>query len=270
MPDLSSSDILSKYSTSQMIKLDKTLGEYGLNVKETKIYLALLELGRGTILELATKTKIKRAGLYYTIQGLIDRGLVTEITIGKKRLWEPLEPEQLLAREDERHRLITQAMPELKALHNLASGEARISYYRGFAGINRLDRELVAYASTLPKEQQEFLEYGNIDDIFSGKFTSLEETTKQRIKNRIPIRMIAPATTLAKKKATNQDGLRQIVLIPDEHQADEVIYLIIGDKIALYSLDENDEPAVMVITHKGQANLQRHLFNLAWSKVSSK
>ncbi|MBN2585192.1 hypothetical protein JXA59_00890 [Patescibacteria group bacterium] len=252
-----------------MNKLDKTLQEYGLNVKEAKIYLALLELGRAPILAIAKQTKIKRAGLYYTIQGLVKKGLATEVKIGKKRLWEPLEPEQLLAREDERHRLITHAMPELKALHNLTSGEARITYYRGFTGINRLDRELVEYAATLPKEQREFLEYGNIDDILSGKFSDLDKTTNRRIGANTPIRMIAPATPTAKKKAHDPKGLRQVILVPNSKQADNVIYLIVGDKIALYSLDENDDPAAVLITHPGQARLQRDLFNLAWRSLAS-
>jgi sugar-specific transcriptional regulator TrmB len=253
-----------------LMKLDKTLQNYGLSVKESQLYIALLELGKSTILDLSKATKIKRAGLYYTIKTLIEKGLASEIMEGKKRYWTATDPDTLLTREEEKRSLLSLAMPELRTINNAASNKPRITYYQGSEGIKRIDSELIVnYAKTLPLDQREALEYANPKDILLGKLvTSPKDATNNRIINKVRLRIIAPRTEFNEKLAqdNNPNSLRELRLSTDL-ELNNTIYYIIGNRIVLYFLDKDENPGAIMIEDAKQAELQRFIFNQLWETL---
>lgn len=261
---------MSKDLTLIPMQLDKTLQKYGLEAKESQLYLALLELGKSTILELSKKTKIKRAGLYYTIQNLVNKGLVIE---GKdknqKRHWTAVDPDTLLAREDERHRLLSLVMPELRNLNNASTKKPRITYYPGKDGISKMDSEIITrYAKTLPPEQRVALEYANPKDIFAGTFVSAEGSVKNRLDNKVSLRIIAPRTPFNEKLAASQNlkDFRELRLA-DDLELDGVMYFMLGNRTIMYFLDENHDPGAIMIESGRQTALHRFVFNQLWNQL---
>lgn len=253
------------------MRLDTSLREYGLNDRETKLYLALLENGQIGVLALSKLLKINRTGLYYTLNELTQKGLAEAIKIGKKRYWKATDPDQLLTKENEKQKLLVNLMPELRATYNSLSGKPRITYYEGIEGINRMDDDLVAYLADLPEQQRDTVEYARMEDIFSGKFSRLSQTTASRKATNTFARQIAPATAEAikwlKGHKAERDYFRKILLVPDRGQAKNTLYVIAGNKIAYYFLDEKNHPASILIEDKAQADIQRELFNLAWQDL---
>ncbi len=61
------------------------LQKIGFSDKEAAVYLASLELGPATILELAKKAKVKRPTVHVLVEGFIKRGLASSFEKGKKR-----------------------------------------------------------------------------------------------------------------------------------------------------------------------------------------
>src|SRR5271170_4235232 len=61
-------------STSE--ELAKTLDSFGLSEKEVSVYLAILELGRGTVTQISRKANINRTSGYDILDSLSARGLV--------------------------------------------------------------------------------------------------------------------------------------------------------------------------------------------------
>ena len=61
------------------------LQKIGFSDKEAAVYLAGLELGQATILEIAKKAKIKRPTAYVIVEGFIERGLASSFEKGKKK-----------------------------------------------------------------------------------------------------------------------------------------------------------------------------------------
>jgi len=51
----------------------------GLNEKEAKIYLALIENGEMTVSELSTTTKIQRTSLYDILPPFIHAGFISKV-----------------------------------------------------------------------------------------------------------------------------------------------------------------------------------------------
>lgn len=104
-----------------MRDISPILQSLGLLDSEIKTYLAGLELGPSTAVDLAKTTKLSRQATYTAMDSLMHRGLMSSVTRGKKRLYAAESPDKLLAyarrRESEmktRIRDLEQAVPELK------------------------------------------------------------------------------------------------------------------------------------------------------------
>jgi len=75
--------------------LIKKLEEIGLSDKEAKVYIAVLELGEGSASEIAKKSEVNRATVYFTLENLMKLGLVSATNEEKKQKFVPEDPSQL-------------------------------------------------------------------------------------------------------------------------------------------------------------------------------
>ena len=71
------------------------LKNIGLSDNEAKVYLAMLELGPSSVVDIARKAEINRPTAYVQIEFLKKRGLVSTQTKGKKQLYIAESPEHL-------------------------------------------------------------------------------------------------------------------------------------------------------------------------------
>jgi sugar-specific transcriptional regulator TrmB len=68
-----------------------------LSEKEAKVYIASLELGLSTIQEIAGKSQISRSTTYEVIESLMEKGLMSALTKGKKKYFSAESPEKLMS-----------------------------------------------------------------------------------------------------------------------------------------------------------------------------
>jgi HTH-type transcriptional regulator, sugar sensing transcriptional regulator len=87
-------------------QFEQDLQKIGLSDKEAKVYLAGLELGPATVLQLSKKSAINRTNAYDMIGSLIQRGLMSPVKKGKKQYFISGKPEQILYLLDERKKEI--------------------------------------------------------------------------------------------------------------------------------------------------------------------
>ncbi|MDD5252077.1 MAG: helix-turn-helix domain-containing protein [Patescibacteria group bacterium] len=103
------------------------LQSLGLLDSEINTYLAALENGPGTALELAKKTRLSRQATYVAIETLSGRGLMSSVVRGKKRLYVAEPPAKLLAyakrRDAETHERVRDLENMLPELELQAGGE---------------------------------------------------------------------------------------------------------------------------------------------------
>jgi len=116
----------------------KKIMPLGLNEKEARIYLALLEAGRTSAYAVATRAGIKKPTTYVILGQLIEKGLAVEIPREKKQLFAARPPEEFFA---EAHRKLTAAeliLPDLKALYRqLDTSKVRTMHFDGVAGMRQ-------------------------------------------------------------------------------------------------------------------------------------
>src|SRR3989338_4813909 len=103
------------------------LKNLGLSDNEAKVYLAMLELGSATMLEISTKAGINRPTAYVQVESLKKLGLVSTQTKGKKQFFIAESPDQLenmldqkkLDIENKKEEL-TKLLPELSSMFKVA------------------------------------------------------------------------------------------------------------------------------------------------------
>lgn len=113
------------------MELRTTLEQFGLNEKQASMYLACLELGTATVLQLAKKAGIKRPTCYLILDELTKRGLVSTVSKNNKTLFVAENPVTIESRLEDRLRTIREAMPVLQALYQTEKSKPRVKMYEG-------------------------------------------------------------------------------------------------------------------------------------------
>jgi sugar-specific transcriptional regulator TrmB len=146
------------------------LKEAGLTDGETRVYLALLELGTSTIGPILEKSGITRSIIYRILEKLTKKGLVSYIIKEKTKYYQAAQPNKLLDYVESREKQLQQnkskiqeIMPQLILKQKLAK-KSEANIYEGFKGLmtayeNRYLKlksgdEVVLYG--LPPEQPGF------------------------------------------------------------------------------------------------------------------
>jgi len=121
----------------------KTLADVGLDDKETKVYLALLELGTSTVQPIAKKAGVIRPNCYPILDALIGKGLVSYFEKNNRRRYVAEDPQVLLRMMKQRWEGINELLPELRSIYNLSPIKPKVRFYEGREGIIAAYEELV-------------------------------------------------------------------------------------------------------------------------------
>ena len=246
----------------------KTLGnslEYlGFKPKEAEIYLALLELGEASIIQIAKKAGIKLTTVYNILRDFVNRGLITSAVRKTRKVYFIEDPRSLKSDLREKENAIDKLMPELLAIQNILPSKPRITFYEGVGGMKEL------YQDTLNslKEGDTILSYTGLSDFSKLMPQEYNEYyIKERVKKKIRIKIIAsPSPTAEEWQKSAGSELREIRIVHDmpfRFDADTEIY---ANKVALISYRENF--LGVIIESKEISQMQRSAFELMWNLLS--
>jgi len=238
------------------MKLENILKNIGLNDKESKLYLALIELGSAPVSKVAEKAKINRVTAYSVLESLIEKGMANSVVKNKVRFFSPTNP-KILAQEFKRKASDFQkALPTLRRL----GGEANlphVEYYEGIDGIKAI------YAKTL-ESKTEILNYANSKEIRKAWPEYDEQYVAKRVKQKVFLRGIAPLDEHGiEVKSHDKQSFREIRLVSARKYTFTNEINIWDDKVAIISF--NDNPQIGIIIESQEiANTQRDIFRMAW------
>ncbi len=117
------------------------LREAGLTEGETKVYLALNEIGLSTIGPILEKSRITKSIIYRILDRLIEKGLVSYVIKDKTRHYQAAQPEKILEYIDTRKREMDENKAKVEAmlpellLKQKMSAKSEATIYEGFKGI---------------------------------------------------------------------------------------------------------------------------------------
>jgi sugar-specific transcriptional regulator TrmB len=170
-------------------------GELGIEPRQAKVYLAVLELGPATIAQIAKKSGIKRTTIYEFIHDMVDKGLLNTSSIGKRTLYVAISPDELDHLVERQKEIISQMKPELQLLLSKAPQKPKVRYYEGVVGVKKV------YEEMLHAKNKDIYWFGTVKDIMDslGK-----EYLNSWVNRRIKKGYISHTIRIRDKEANNE------------------------------------------------------------------
>src|SRR3989344_4973464 len=133
----------------------KILEDLGLTGNESKVYLALLELGSSPAGKLIKKVGMHRAAVYDLIDLLSEKGLVSYVIKANRKYFEAQDPERLLGYLEDRKVEIERKesdlrgiLPDLQAMRKIAAEEQEGNIYKGKKGLKSIYEDVLKTRET--------------------------------------------------------------------------------------------------------------------------
>lgn len=245
------------------MNIENTLQAIGFSRKKAKIYLAILELGEASVIDIAKKAGLKRTTVYNILPELIADGLVKKSIKNKKRFFFIEDPSLIKTSLEEKMGVIEKSLPELKAMQNIIPSKPKITFYEGLGGAKDLYRDTL---NSLPAGGT-LLSYTGLTNYYEVIPKDCSEWyIKERVKRKIRVKVIALKSKIADEWQKNAaKELREIKIVsnPDfKFDGDTEIY---GNKIALISYKENFMG--VIIESKEISQMQKTAFQLMWDSL---
>ncbi len=245
------------------LKLKNILLSAGFSDKETGVYFALLELGKGTVSQIARKAGINRTTGYDILDSLVAKEVISISGKEPKQEYVAESPEMIksyVTREIENKKAalleVEKVVPELTTLHNISS-RPKVSFYEGKEGLQKV------YEDTL-SSHEEILAYASVEDIQPTLPHYFPEYYKRRAKKGIHIRAIFPESPEARERASlDEEEIRQSTIVPKTFGFHPEIN-IYDNKVMIASWREK---LGIIIESAEIADAMKKIYELAWAEA---
>lgn len=245
-------------------KISEILNSLGLSDKESLAYIAVLELGRGTVTQISRKANISRTSGYDILPSLANKGLVRASGKEPKQEYVAESPDNLLKvlnkklqDAEESIRVAKDFIPKLKSIHKVG-GRPQIKFYEGIDGLKRV------YEDTLTATEP-IVAYAAYEDMHATLGNYFPNYYKRRAKRGISIKGIVPRTPASLERAKyNKEEKRDIAVIPKEMFDISPDIEIYDNKVMIASWREK---LGIIIESAEIAHAMKKIFELAFAEA---
>ena len=235
------------------------LEDAGLTKNESTVYLSLLEIGASSATQIIRKTGLHRAVVYDLLERLIEKALVGYAINGRKKFFEATNPERLKELLQEKAEKLSEILPRLLELSKFQT-KLEVKIYKGKEGIKNIFEDI------LRSKPVEWLSLGSSGETYKALPYFLEHFHKTRIKNKIIARGLLLDTPTARKRGQTLSKmaysevryLKRSVVTP-------TVMNIYDDRVALYSVNEEKIPFIILIENKEISKSFKEYFEWLWN-----
>lgn len=240
------------------------LQSFGLSEKEVDVYVALLELGKGSVTKISQKAGINRTTGYDILGSLVNKKLVSVSGKEPKQEYAAEPPtaitEYLKRRISQTEEFIRKAKeiePELVTLHAIEN-RPRVRFYEGNEGLE------YAYEDTLTSSET-IRAYASVEDVQNTLPNYFPEYFKRRAQKNIRIRAIFPRTAAALELIKhNGEEKREALLVPADTFNFSPEINIYDNKIMIADWREK---LGIIIESAEIADAMKKIYELAWKEA---
>src|SRR3989339_1625840 len=163
-------------------EIDRQLKNLNFTDKEQSVYLAILKLGQGSVVQIAKEAKVERTTTARVLINLETKMLVAQVPAGKRLEWQALHPRHLEDLVKKQQQAANQLIPELAAIFSRKEEMPKISYYEGHDALRQLNIEMMNEA----KYRSEILSFSSPGAFFpSLSKPEWDKLVKKRISKQI-------------------------------------------------------------------------------------
>ena len=240
--------------------IETALGGLGLNEKESKVYLALLQLGRVSAYSVAEKSGLKKPTTYVILENLIEKECVIRVPKTKKQLYLAEDPQKIVQDAQVRVEKAASMLPELEALTRKPSSKVNVMYFEGEQGVRHIfthrlkemrGQEAVGFFAYKAKEWsagiKHFMEH--------GLFEAMQQEN-------ITIRAVAPEhPSLKFYRKTDTQYERTVKTLPKKDYSSKVSIDVLGDMTRIYDYENSQG---VLIENQSVAKAVKEIFEMVW------
>tara|TARA_Y100000310_G_scaffold341904_1_gene442803 strand:- start:24 stop:716 length:693 start_codon:yes stop_codon:yes gene_type:complete len=228
------------------------LREAGLTDNESKVYLALIDLGPSLAGQISRKTGLHRRTVYDVTEMLIKKGLIGYILKNNRRLFQASDPERLIDIINEKQNILLPIVNDLTKKYKKTKEKEETNFYTGKEGLKNIFEDQLNYKEIMilgasPKAYEVLQFYFNFYD---------KKRKAKKIKTRI----------IAQDRKIKRIPLADIRYLPAKYQ-NPVSVNIYGDKTAIILWAQ--QPIAIVIKNSEISKGYKNYFELMW-KISKK
>jgi sugar-specific transcriptional regulator TrmB len=234
------------------------LCDAGLDDKESRVYLAMLEVGHTTVHDIAKIAGLKRPIIYVILDDLIKKGFASVIPNKKIKTYQAIDPGAVSAQMQTAAKNFSEMLPIFKTLANRGSQKPKISYFDTKEGIQKI------YAEINRQKSAVFIaSNARLNQHFPGASAGWQRSYETGF-NKLVSRTIVPDhpedIKIAKAflKATEKVKIRTLSVF-DECNMDIAVY---GNKLAITTFEET--PFLVIIESAAVPTFFLPIFEILW------
>lgn len=234
----------------------------GLSEKETKIYLAALELGHTTAEKLAKHAGVNRSTTYVQLDALIRKGLISTHEQGKKTYFAPGSPDllrELIYRQkaavNQREEALFNILPDLLQQYESAGERPLVRFFPGKHGIMTVREEVL---QSKEKKLYVIFSTNEMTNMYSRKYH--DDYDERRARLGIHAKALHTNKDFFEESDTTLGEIRYISGIPLT-----IDIRIFDDKTAFFTAGRS--AFATVIQSEQMANSMKMLFEFLWAQA---
>ena len=238
-----------------MNNIVRQLMKSGLAEKEARIYIALVEIGKGTAYAIAKQSGLKRPTVYLVLEELRHKGLVNKVPHLKNQLYTAKDPEEFIFEQENKLIEARRALSLLSAKYQKKKASTHL-----FEGVNEIPAAL-EYRREELSGQEMYAFYGisqkgsKVPQIYYDHVSALAE-------QQTATKAFAPDDeSLEKFRANEKIANQQVITLPRNSYLPEASIEIapLYTKIFLHGATQ-----VLVVESKEFSTLLKQIFDLLW------
>ncbi|NQU82459.1 MAG: hypothetical protein HQ539_00725 [Parcubacteria group bacterium] len=238
--------------------------DIGFSEKEANVYLALLELGKGTVSATARAAGINRTTGYNVLDSLVSKGLIRVSGKEPKQEYVTESPTLIISllkerakKSQEQLKNATKIVPQLKSIHNVGN-RPKVKFYEGEAGL------IDVYEDTLTAKET-IRAYATVDVVHNTLPDYFPKYYKRRASKKIAIRAIIPKTEASIERIKHDKAeLRTTCLIPSDEFYFSPEINIYDNKVMIASWREK---LGIIIESEEIADAMKKIYELSWEEA---
>jgi sugar-specific transcriptional regulator TrmB len=236
----------------------ETLKKIGLEGKKARIYLACLELGETTIVQIARKAGTKRTTVYENIAEMVGMGYVKMTTKGKRKRYLAINPHDLKTLIRKKESLVDQILPDLISINNVSEIKPKVWFFEGKTGI------LEAYEDILNYPDTEVVGWVSGEVLKMFNWQDVERYVAKRQRKKILETLIITGDKESQAFIENASHqLRKLKVVDADEYPFKIEINVYSNRVALFSI--KDKMAV-IIESEPIASAMRMIFRMCWNE----
>lgn len=236
------------------------LKKLGFTEGESSVYIASLEMGAATVQDIAKKARVSRVTTYAAIERLVNQGLITTVTKGKRTLYHAEPPKRLIEVVSRHVASIESTLEDIKdsvdELTLLQGGEKPVvKVFEGAEALHAIQEILLA---TKPKQIDEFANF----DVLRAMYPI--EERKEFFKKLAQAKPNTRGVGVLSGDLAAPDPNGKIIRLDSKKHNFFGDLVVFGDNVAISTL--RGKQVAILIENKDVADMMRSMFDVMFGE----